>query len=110
PRRRALAGPARAQRRVRRARGVHAAALKKRPASALAATLSAGARLHRLGKGKKIGAMPLLALLFRLCIVASPVPDAPYRVYVSNEASGDVSVIEGDKEIARIPVGVRPRG
>jgi YVTN family beta-propeller protein len=34
----------------------------------------------------------------------------PYRVYVSNEASGDVSVIENDSEIARIKVGVRPRG
>src|SRR2546428_14068597 len=32
------------------------------------------------------------------------------RFYVSNEGSGDVSVIEGSIEIARIPVGARPRG
>src|SRR2546428_10943277 len=32
------------------------------------------------------------------------------RFYVSNEGSGDVSVIEGSIEIARIPVGTRPRG
>src|SRR5258708_38108381 len=32
------------------------------------------------------------------------------RFYVSNEGSGDVSVIEGSTEIERIPVGPRPRG
>jgi YVTN family beta-propeller protein len=35
---------------------------------------------------------------------------AAFRVYVSNEASDDVSVIENDHEIARIAVGKRPRG
>src|SRR5260370_37399253 len=32
------------------------------------------------------------------------------RFYVSNEGSGAVQVIEGSIEIARIPVGTRPRG
>src|SRR3954469_13992056 len=32
------------------------------------------------------------------------------RVYVSNEASGDVAVIENDALVARIAVGKRPRG
>jgi YVTN family beta-propeller protein len=36
----------------------------------------------------------------------------PYRIYVSNERSGDVTVISGEdfKVIATIPVGKRPRG
>src|SRR5205085_92908 len=49
----------------------------------------------------KAGAVLLLAALLLA---------APYRVYVSNEASGDVAVIENDALVARIPVGTRPRG
>jgi YVTN family beta-propeller protein len=39
-------------------------------------------------------------------------PAAPYQVYVTNERSGDVTVIDGGKlEVtATIPVGKRPRG
>ncbi|HET9752397.1 MAG TPA: hypothetical protein VFP52_05530, partial [Myxococcales bacterium] len=44
-------------------------------------------------------------LLFAILLFAAPV-----RVYVTNEASGDVSVIEDDAVVARIPVGTRPRG
>src|SRR5437588_79922 len=33
-----------------------------------------------------------------------------YRVYVSNEASDDVAVLENDEPVARIAVGKRPRG
>ena len=44
-------------------------------------------------------------LLLSILLLADPV-----RVYVSNEGSGDVSVIEDDAVVARIPVGTRPRG
>src|SRR5260370_4580914 len=33
-----------------------------------------------------------------------------FRVYVSNEGSGDISIIEDDVLVGRIPVGTRPRG
>jgi YVTN family beta-propeller protein len=44
--------------------------------------------------------------------VANPAPPIAYRVYVSNEGSGDVSVIDGRRRevIATIPLGKRPRG
>ncbi|MBD92709.1 MAG: hypothetical protein CL482_00415 [Acidobacteria bacterium] len=46
---------------------------------------------------------------------ATPMPDAPpppYVVYVTNEGSGDLSVIRGDTHevTATIPLGKRPRG
>jgi YVTN family beta-propeller protein len=48
-------------------------------------------------------------------LAALPVPlqaAAPYQVYVTNERSGDVTVINGAdlKVVATIPVGKRPRG
>jgi len=43
-------------------------------------------------------------------ILAALLLAAPYRVYVSEEASDDVAVIENDALVARIPVGKRPRG
>src|SRR4051812_40193662 len=49
----------------------------------------------------------LLLFLALRCAAA-----ADYFVYVSNERSGDVSVIDGARNevVARIPVGKRPRG
>lgn len=43
---------------------------------------------------------------------ATPPSKPSFTVYVSNEISGDVSVIDGDRleRIATIPVGKRPRG
>ena len=61
----------------------------------------------------------LLALLLSLALLGcggspdrQPGRDARYRLYVSNEASGDLSVIDPSarREIARIPLGKRPRG
>src|SRR4051812_21715971 len=39
-------------------------------------------------------------------------PARPYRVYVTNERSGDVSVIDAatNRVVQTIPVGKRPRG
>src|SRR5438445_11108619 len=45
-----------------------------------------------------------------MVILAALLLASPYRVYVSNEASDDVAVIENDALVARIPVGKRPRG
>ena len=45
-----------------------------------------------------------------MVILAALLLASPYRVYVSNEASDDVAVIENDAVVARIPVGKRPRG
>ncbi len=49
-----------------------------------------------------------------LLLVSSPVlaAAAPYQIFVSNEKSGDVTVIDGNglKVSATIPVGKRPRG
>ncbi len=41
-----------------------------------------------------------------------PAQAAGYQIYVSNEQSGDVTVIDGTslKAVATIPVGKRPRG
>jgi len=45
-------------------------------------------------------------------LLMAAAPAAPYRVYVSNERSGDLTVIDGGdfSVIATIPVGKRPRG
>jgi YVTN family beta-propeller protein len=41
----------------------------------------------------------------------APEPEGPYRVYVTNEASGDLSVISSKNEvIATVKLGKRPRG
>ncbi len=50
-------------------------------------------------------------LLASVAVGATP-PAAAYRVYVTNERSGDLTVIEGSdfNVIATIPVGKRPRG
>jgi len=45
-----------------------------------------------------------------MVILAALLLASPYRVYVSNEASDDVAVIENDAVVAHIPVGKRPRG
>ena len=45
-----------------------------------------------------------------MSILAALLLALPHRVYVSNEASDDVSVIENDAVVARIAVGKRPRG
>jgi YVTN family beta-propeller protein len=55
------------------------------------------------------------AILCGLClwaVSASSQPERDYQVYVSNERSGDVTVIDGitRKVVATIPVGKRPRG
>src|ERR1700755_1901812 len=44
--------------------------------------------------------------------VAAHVSAAPYQIFVSNEHSGDVTVIDGTtlKAVATFPVGKRPRG
>ena len=50
-----------------------------------------------------------LALLLAAC---SQTPKSAYLVYVSNEASGDMSVIDPaqPQAVARLPLGKRPRG
>ena len=55
------------------------------------------------------------AIVCGLClwaVTASSQPGSDYQVYVSNERSGDVTVIDGitRKVVATIPVGKRPRG
>lgn len=47
-----------------------------------------------------------------LCAPIASAAPAPYRVYVTNERSGDLTVIDGGdfSVIATIPVGKRPRG
>jgi YVTN family beta-propeller protein len=45
-----------------------------------------------------------------MLLLAAVLLAAPHRVYVSNEVSDDVAVIENDALLARIAVGKRPRG
>jgi YVTN family beta-propeller protein len=60
---------------------------------------------------KSKGALPAVALA-ALLPVATPVWAAGYQVYVTNEQSGDVTVIDGTslKAVTTFPVGKRPRG
>ncbi len=55
-----------------------------------------------------------LAVLTAGVVALSPMPGhaAAYQVFVTNEKSGDVTVIDGGdyKVLATIPVGKRPRG
>src|SRR5580704_17808922 len=55
-----------------------------------------------------------LAALYAALVAGSPVSlaAAGYQVYVSNEKSGDITVIDGStlKVTGTIPVGKRPRG
>ena len=52
------------------------------------------------------------AALASLAAAGTASPAAPYRVYVTNERSGDLTVIDGGdfSMLATIPVGKRPRG
>ncbi len=54
----------------------------------------------------------LSAALVVLAPLATAAHAASYQIYVSNEQSGDVTVIDGAslKAVATIPVGKRPRG
>src|SRR5262249_9592603 len=58
-----------------------------------------------------IGAL-LLAALSVACSRPSNQPPPAYLVYVSNEASGDLTIIDPDRPeaVATIPLGKRPRG
>src|SRR4051812_15747969 len=57
-----------------------------------------------------MNARVLLALA--ACVSAAPAADRGYWVCVSNERSGDVTIIDGQdrKVVATVPVGKRPRG
>jgi YVTN family beta-propeller protein len=68
----------------------------------MSSTRAAGAGLRCLG-----------ALLLALAATARPAQAAPgYEIFVTNERSGDLTVIDGSdfKVLATIPVGKRPRG
>ena len=54
----------------------------------------------------------LLASVLALAALSVGAESQPYDVYVSNERSGDVTVIDGstDAVVATFPVGKRPRG
>ncbi len=60
--------------------------------------------------------LPVALALFGVACSKAPEPVAevkpPYLVYVTNEGSGDLTVIDPAKpeELARIPLGKRPRG
>lgn len=68
---------------------------------------------------KNVALLPLFALLITGCTAAkkvqstaAPVESNAPRVYVTNEVSGDLTVIDSgtSKVIATIPLGKRPRG
>src|SRR4051812_17948222 len=52
------------------------------------------------------------SLLAAAVVLACPAYAAGFQVYVTNERSGDITVIDGvsHKVIATLPVGKRPRG
>ena len=57
----------------------------------------------------------LLAILIAGCSKSVPPPvveSGAYRIYVTNETSGDMSVIDSAKMevVATVPLGKRPRG
>lgn len=54
-----------------------------------------------------------VALILSGCSTTPPAPKATgYRVYVTNEVSGDLSIIDSEKMevVATVPLGKRPRG
>ena len=55
-----------------------------------------------------LSAVPLLAALLSSCAPSGP----PYRVYISNEGSGDLTIIDPEKMVATatVPIGKRARG
>src|SRR5262245_42367100 len=59
----------------------------------------------------RIAAVFGLSLLLAACGTA-PAPSGGYRVYVTNERSGDLSIIDGGslEVVATVPLGKRPRG
>ena len=56
-------------------------------------------------------AIPCAAVLFAACSTTPPKPTG-YRVYVTNEVSGDLSILDSEKMevVATVPLGKRPRG
>ncbi len=65
--------------------------------------------------GRRSGSLVLAALLVNYAagaLAASMQDPTPFRVYVTNEGSGDVTVIDGATRevVATIPLGKRPRG
>ena len=60
---------------------------------------------------KQIAACWVLASLFLIFPVIAKTQDS-YQIFVSNEKSGDLTVISGDdfQVVTTIPVGKRPRG
>src|SRR5438445_11410102 len=61
----------------------------------------------------RLGTSLLIAFAFLLCgNRASCAATANYEVFVTDERSGEITVIDGgnDKVIATFPVGKRPRG
>ena len=68
-------------------------------------------RTHRIFRHRPTALVPLLALV--LGIGAAHAGDAPgFRLYVSNEKSNDVTVIDGvtGQVLATVAAGKRPRG
>src|SRR5260370_17010142 len=55
-----------------------------------------------------LSAVPLLAALLTSCAPSGP----SYRVYISNEGSGDLTIIDPEKMVATatVPIGKRARG
>jgi YVTN family beta-propeller protein len=66
----------------------------------------------RLRLSPRTALLPLLAAAAMFAAIAGRVQAAGYEVYVTNERSGDVTVISGAdlRVVATIPVGKRPRG
>jgi YVTN family beta-propeller protein len=65
---------------------------------------------RRLRELRKLRLIVCLSLLFTACNRAPQ--SAPYRIYVTNERSGDLSVIDGvtHEVVSTVPLGKRPRG
>src|ERR1700690_2512151 len=70
---------------------------------------------HATGLTALVSRRPLIALLFAgsmLVALAATAAEPAYRVYVTNEGSGDLTVIDGLTRavVATLPLGKRPRG
>lgn len=61
---------------------------------------------------RSINACAAIAVLAFLCTACNRAPKASYLVYVSNEGSGDMTIIDPNQSepIATVPLGKRPRG